>query len=242
MRAPRGVFGGFVLSLVLVLGQAQAQIREVGDDGPYHSQRFQAGAHLDLALPQGQFSEFVEAGYGLGGWLAINLDRRGLLALKLDGTYLIYGRENRVRPLSPTVPFVDVDVTTSNNIYSLGIGPLVTLTDGAVKLFVSGSAGFSYFATESSVSGTSNSTDFAKSTNFDDFTFSWSGGGGMRIRVSNRRNPIYIDLGAEYHRNGQARYLREGSIRDNGNGTITITPIQSETNLVLLKLGVSGAW
>jgi hypothetical protein len=242
MRAPRGVFGGFVLSLVLAIGQVHGQIKEVGDDGPFRYRRFQAGAHFDVALPQGQFGEFVEAGYGLGGWLAINLDDRGLLAIKLDGDYLIYGRENRRRPLSPTVPFVDVDVTTSNNIYSLGIGPLLTLTDGAVKLFVSGSAGFSYFATESSVSGTSNSTDFAKSTNFDDFTFSWSGGGGMRFRVSNRRNPIYIDVGAEYHRNGEARYLREGSIQDNGNGTITITPIQSETNLLLLKLGVSGAW
>ncbi len=242
MRAPRGAFAGIVLSLVLAVGQVHGQIREVGDEGPYRSLRFQAGGDLDLALPQGEFGEFVQAGYGVGGWIALNLDRHGTVALRLDGNYLIYGQENRRRPLSPTVPFIDVNVSTSNNIYSLGIGPLISLGNGPVKPYLIGSAGFSYFATESSVSGTSNSTAFAKSTNFDDFTFSWSGGGGLRIRVSNKWNPVFIDLGAEYHRNGEARYLREGSIRDNGNGTISITPIQSETNLVLLKLGVSGAW
>lgn len=223
-------------------GQAHGQIREVNDAGPRGPLRLQAGAHLDLALPQGEFSNFVDAGYGLGGWIAFNLDRHGTIALRLDGSYLTYGRESRRRPLSPTVPFVTVDVTTSNNIYTLGVGPLISLSNGAVKPYLSASAGFAYFATESSVSGTNNNQDFASSTNFDDFTFAWTGGGGLRIRVSNRRTPIYIDLGAEYQRNGRARYLREGSITDNGDGTLTIRPIESETNLLLLKLGVSGAW
>ena len=49
-------------------------------------------------------------------------------------------------------------------------------------------------------------------------------------------------MASVYHRNGQASYLREGSITDNGNGTITIRPIQSETNLLLVKLGVSASF
>jgi hypothetical protein len=204
--------------------------------------RFQAGAHLNLALPQGEFGEFVDAGFGFGGWFAFNLDRQGMIAIQVDANWLIYGSETRRRPLSPTVPFVTVDVTTRNNIYTMGVGPLITLSQGAIKPYLSGTLGFSYFATESGVSGTSNGEDFAESVNFDDFTFAVVAGGGLRVRVSSGRRPIFIDLGTEYHRNGQASYLREGSIVDNGDGTISFTPIQSETNLMLVKLGVSGSF
>ena len=242
MRAPRGVLGGLVLLSVLAAGQTQAQIQEVDDEEVPGPNRFQAGAHLNLALPQGEFSDFVDAGFGFGGWFAFNLDRRGTIAFKIDGNWLIYGSETRRRPLSPTVPFVTVDVTTRNNIYTMGAGPLISLSAGPIKPYITGSIGFSYFATESGVSGTNNGDDFAQSTNFDDFTFAVVAGGGMRIQLSHGRTPIFIDLASEYHRNGQASYLREGSITDNGNGTITFTPIQSETNLMLIKLGVSGSF
>ena len=212
------------------------------DDEIFTANRFQAGAHLNLALPQGEFDEFVDAGFGFGGWFAFNIDRGGMIALKLDGNWLIYGSETRRRPLSPTVPFVTVDVTTRNNIYTLGVGPLISFSNGAIKPYIAGTIGFSYFATESGVSGTSNGEDFAESTNFDDFTFAVVAGGGIRVRVKRGQSPLFIDLVSEYHRNGQASYLREGSIVDNGNGTISFTPIQSETNLMLFKLGVSASF
>jgi hypothetical protein len=211
----------------------------VGETGPY---RFQAGGNLALAIPQGQFSHFVDLGYGLGGWVAYNLDREGTVALKLDANFIIYGHETRRRPLSTTVPYVTVDVTTSNNIYAMGLGPIITLGHGAIRPYLSGTVGFSYFATESSVKGSNNSDSFAESTNFDDFTFAWTGGGGLRIQVSHGRTPLFIDLATDYHRNGQASYLREGSITDDGNGNIIIQPIQSETNLLLVRVGVSGSF
>ena len=244
MRAPWGTLGGLVLCLVLGAGQMAAQIREVDpgearDRGPY---RFQAGGHLDLALPQGEFDEFVGTGYGLGGFVGVNLDNTGTVALMIDGSFLIYGHETIRRPLSTTVPFVTVDVSTSNNIYALGFGPIITLGHGTIRPYFTGTVGFSYFATESSVSGSNNVDSFAESTNFDDFTFSWTGGGGLKFQVSHGRNPVFIDVATEYHNNGRANYLREGSIIDNGNGTISFTPIQSETNLMLIKLGVSGSF
>ena len=202
MNAPRGLLGAGVLCFVLGVGQLEGQIREVdaevGEPGNF---RFQAGGHLALAFPQGQFADFVDLGYGLGGWVAFNLDRQGTVALMLDGNFLVYGHQTTRRPLSPTVPFITVDVSTSNN------------TDS-----------------------------FAQSTNFDDFTFAWTAGGGLRIQVSHGRSPVFIDMASVYHRNGQASYLREGSITDNGNGSITIHPIQSETNLLLVKLGVSASF
>lgn len=243
MNAPRGLLGAIVLSFVLGGGQLTAQIREVDADiGEPGNFRYQAGAHLALAIPQGQFSDFVDLGYGLGGWIAFNLDRRGTLALKLDGNFLIYGHETRRRPLSPTVPFVSVDVSTSNNIYSMGIGPVLTLGHGAIRPYFTATAGFSYFATESSVKGSNNYDSFARSTNFDDFTFAWTAGGGLRIQVSRGRSPVFIDMASEYHRNGRANYLREGGITDDGNGNVIIRPIQSETNLMLVKFGVSASF
>jgi hypothetical protein len=214
----------------------EADVEEQGPD------RYRAGAHANLALPQGEFSDFVDAGFGLGGWFAFNLDHRGMFAFKLEGNWIIYGSETRHLPLSPVVPFVTVDVTTRNNIYALGAGPLITLATGTIEPYITGTVGFSYFATESGVSGTSNDEDFDETVNFDDFTFAVGAGAGIRFRVSSGSTPIYLDLGAEYHRNGRASYLREGSISDNGNGTISFTPIQSETNLTLIRLGVSGSW
>lgn len=35
------------------------------------------------------------------------------------------------------------------------------------------------------------------------------------------------------------RYLREGSIQEEPDGTISFTPIESETNLLWLQFGVS---
>ncbi|MEP7327183.1 MAG: hypothetical protein ABI836_14630 [Gemmatimonadota bacterium] len=243
MSAPRGVLGVIVLSSVLAVGHLEGQIREVNAHvGERSDFRFQAGGHLALAFPQGQFSEFVDLGYGLGGWVAVNLDREGMVALKMDGSFLIYGHESRRRPLSPSIPFVSVDVSTSNNIYALGFGPLITLGHGAIRPYFSATAGFSYFATESSVKGSNNTDSFAESTNFDDFTFAWTAGGGLRIRVNRGRTPVFIDMASEYHRNGRASYLTEGSITDNGNGSITIHPIESETNLMLVKLGVSASF
>ena len=230
------------LSLVLLGGQVEAQIREVPEDSPRPRSILQGGGHLDLALPQGDFARFVSAGYGLGLWGGINLDRRGQVMLKLDGSYLIYGSETRSRPLSPTVPFVTVDVTTQNNIYVLGLGPQFTLSTGALRPYVAGMVGFSYFVTESSVRGSNNTESFAQSTNFSDFTLAWMAGAGLKIRLRGGRTPIFLDLSGEYHRNGEVKYLREGSITDNGNGGITIRPIQSQTNLVLIKAGVSAGW
>ena len=64
-------------------------------------------------------------------------------------------------------------------------------------------------------------------------------GGGVLIPVRKGLRPILIDVGARFQGNGEARYLKDGSIEDNSDGTISFTPIRSETNLVTYHLGVS---
>lgn len=193
------------------------------------------GGSLVLAQPTGQFGEYVDFGFGATGHARWSPDPDGIFGLRADGTFLIYGSETRRYQL---VPLIDIDVTTNNQIAGFQFGPQLTFGQGTVRFYGYGQIGFSYFATTSSVEGSGNIEPFANTTNFDDFTFATSGGGGMLVQVSHGRTPVALDFGVRYLYNGQATYLREGSIDIVGN-TVTYTPIDSQTNLVLYQLGVS---
>jgi len=199
-----------------------------------------AGGSLVLALPTGEFKNYVQVGGGLNGFAAFKLTRDGAASLRVDGTMLIYGNETRRVPLGTgALALVSVDVTTSNLIFGLSIGPQLMAPSGTVRPYVNGGIGFSYFATSSSVSGENNSEPFANSTNFGDGTFAVRGGGGLWIRVGHGRTPVWLDLGAQYVRNGRVSYLREGSITFDLAGNPIYSPIESETHLWMVHVGVS---
>jgi hypothetical protein len=193
------------------------------------------GAALILGQPTGQFADYVDFGFGGTGHARWSPDPTGIFGLRVDGSFLVYGSETRRYGL---LPLIDVDVTTNNQIAGLQIGPQLTFGRSDVRVYGYGQLGFSYFSTTSSVEGSGNIAPFANTTNFDDFTFATSGGGGILFQVSHGRNPVALDLGVRYLYNGRARYLREGSIEITGN-TVTYTPIESQTNLVLYQIGVS---
>jgi hypothetical protein len=197
-----------------------------------------AGGSLVLALPTGEFKRYVNVGGGVNGFLDIGLGRHSPAGIRIDGTFILYGNERRRVPLSSTVQLVYVDVNTSNQIVNLGIGPRIAARSGAIRPWVGGEIGFSYFWTSSSVAGSDNAGPFASSTNFKDFTLAWRAGGGLLVQVGHGRTPIYLDLAAHYLRNGRVSYLRPGSI-DTSVSPPVITPIESETNLWLVQLGVT---
>jgi hypothetical protein len=206
---------------------------------PWRAPKGAIGITGTLARPVGEFRQFVSWGGGLGLYGLINFDRGRHVGLRIDGTVVIYGHERFTTPLSSTVRRVLVDVTTSNNILRLGAGPQITLGSGAVRPYIYGTAGFSYFHTVSSVGGSSDFYEFASTTNFDDFTPSLTGGGGLLLRLSRGRHPVSLDLSAETIYNGEAEYLRRGGIVENRDGSITLLPIRSEANLVTVRVGIS---
>ena len=110
-----------------------------------------AGGSLVLALPTGEFKRYVNAGGGVNGFLDIGLGEHSLAGIRIDGTFIIYGNERRTVPLSSTVQLVYVDINTSNQIVNLGIGPRIAARSGAIRPWVGGEIGFSYFWTSSSV-------------------------------------------------------------------------------------------
>lgn len=198
------------------------------------------GGSLAFAETQGEFADHVDGGFGGQLHYVHALDRDGWLALRVDGGFMIYGYERMRVPLSSTLGGrILVDLTTSNNMAYVGLGPQIGVPDGRLRPYVNGYAGFSYIWTQSSVSGTAYDEDFASTTNFDDWTFAYGGGGGVYIPVRGGPSPVSIDLGVKYHNNGQAEYLREGDIQDNPDGSITLYPVRSDTDLLTFHVGVS---
>jgi hypothetical protein len=226
----------FVL-LPLALGAQRVPSR----DAPWRSDRGAAGASFVYGRPTGEFLDNVQQGFGFNGFFRWNIDRQGIFSIRADGSWLSYGRETKRVPLSSTLGRINVDLTTSNNIVALGLGPQLTAPSGPIRPYANASVGASYFFTESSVEGSNNNNQpFANTTNYDDVTFAWTYGGGLLIPFGARQD-ISLDLGARMANNGQVKYLRKGGITDLPNGDIVLHPIQSDANLVVFHIGISAA-
>ena len=198
------------------------------------------GGDFAFAKPQGAFRDNVKQGFGGGAHVIYRLDPAGIVGLRLDGGFLVYGDEHRTVPFSNTVGGrVNLDLNTTNNIAFVGIGPQLGVPNGRLRPYVNGYAGMSYLFTQSSVRGTSSGEAFASSTNYHDGTFSYGGGAGLYVPLHRGPSPVSLDLGVRYHDNGRARYLREGDITDNNDNTITVHPRYTDTDLLSFHLGVS---
>lgn len=217
------------------LSAVEGAAQEAEQRGPV---RAHAGLALDAAVPVGDFADFVDTGFGLAGSLSFDLPPAGVLGLRLDAAWAQYGSVSRRVPLSSTVPFIDVELQTDNSIATVAVGPQITLPAGEVRAFVHGGVGFSYFVTRSSVRGTSDNEDFASTTNFDDFELALVGGAGTWVRLSGGRTRLHLLLEADYVRNGEASYLREGDLREGPGGTTEISPVRSDADFLSLRIGL----
>lgn len=196
------------------------------------------GAGASVAQPVGEFKNYVNSGWGGSGHLLLRVDRAGVLSLRADVGYLVYGHE-RKRVSLPNAGRVQFDVTTRNNILTYSIGPQLAIPSGPIRPYLHAMAGGSYFYTESSVGGSSDENDFASTRNFGDNVPSYGYGGGVFVPLAIRNALVGLDLGARFVRNGHTRYLREGGITDLPDGGYAVSPIESETNLVVYHIGVS---
>ena len=185
--------------------------------------RFFGNVALTPGMPVGEFADFINFAYGLAGGAGVNLDDRGLLGIRADASFLIYGEDE-----------LEGGERVENTIVSLGIGPQVILPGGVVRPHLFGVAGFSYFSTETfEVIG---DQILGSTTNFDHFTFSVVGGGGMLIQVSAGGA---LDFSVVYYRNGPVEYLHSASLQQAGDGSYIIAPVESDGDLVMFRAGVS---
>jgi hypothetical protein len=222
-------------ALLTLVGPSPAAAQYGFGAGPA---RVAVGGGLFVAQPVGEFSNYVNNGFGGGGHLMFRVDPRGVLALRADVGFLVYGHETK-RVSLPGAGRVEFEVSTSNNILTYSIGPQLVMPTGPIRPYVNAAAGGAYFFTESSVGGSDNTSDFARTRNFGDHVRSYGYGGGVFVPFAVRNTDIGLDIGARFIRNGHTRYLREGGITDVPTGGYTVSPIESETNLVVYHAGVS---
>lgn len=203
--------------------------------------RWVVGGGLAVSVPRAELNDFIDEGYGVGGQLLYRLDPAGVLSLRLDGAAVTYGKESFRTPLSRTVSRVLVDVETRNSIALLGFGPQLTLPAGPIRPYVNGAIGLGYFFTESSVEDEGGfrlrDREIASTTNFDDLSFSWGGGGGIELAVGSGSHPLLLQLDVQYRNHGRTEFLREGSIEED-DGRVTFDPLRAEADLLLVRLGV----
>jgi len=226
------------LVAVFTVALSSAAGAQYGVEHTPRTPRVALGGGAFIAQPVGEFKRYVNNGYGGGGQLLLRVDPRGFLALRVDGGYLVYGHE-RKRVSLPDAGRVELDVTTSNNILTYSVGPQLMLPAGPVRPYVNLFAGGAYFFTESSIGDADYDGSVASTRNFGDNVPSYGYGGGVFVPLAVRNAVIGIDLGARFVRNGFTRYLREGGVTDLPDGGYSVSPIESETNLVLYHAGVS---
>ena len=184
----------------------------------------------------GDFRTFVDNGFGmqLEGGIPSALD--GHVRLRADLGFVVYGleRQSYCYGLSCRVAS---DLTTTNSIIYGGVGPELVLATGALEPYVHASAGLAGFVTSSSLNDHDGYGPYGETTNYSDVVFGLAYGGGLRMRVGGSRRPVFIDLGVELRDNGVARFLTVGDIVDNPDGSITVYPNTSDTDLMTFRVG-----
>lgn len=202
--------------------------------------RFTIGGGLLVSQPKGEFAENIDNGFGGDLFGLFKLDPAGALSLRADVGGAQYGRET----LPTTYAFggrVGFRVETTNSIFWAALGPQLMIPVGRIRPYASAAIGVMDFSTNSSVRGTGQyaGQTFASTENQSDNSHTWIFGGGFYFPFTGRLSMMAIDVGGKYFTGGHATYLREGAIRDNPDGTITIFPSHSRTDLVTWHVGVS---
>jgi len=229
-----------VAAPVLAQDSASCRCTPRRDRAPSEFARRSSGSFSFVqSRPLGGLSDNIGFGYGLNAAYLLRLDHAGYVSLRADAGFVDYGNESFRVPLSSTIGGrIQVRVKTNNYIVPLSIGPQLAMPTGLIRPYVNGGIAAQLFFTESGVEGTEDSYDFANTTNQHDETSTWVAGGGVYIPIYSKKMSVLIDAGIQYFGAGHARYLRPGSIQDLPNAQIRITPLESETRLALVHIGV----
>ncbi|MXX67813.1 MAG: hypothetical protein F4Y74_02505 [Gemmatimonadales bacterium] len=200
------------------------------------------GATVSLMAPHGQFSSFVNEGFGGALTALLGFEDSPAFRVRFDAGYVNYGSETLGVPVFSVTDRILTDIVTRNNVGYLGLGPEIRLPYGPVQPFVNGFAGLGYFFTVSSVEHGWDLYDSpydGTTVNFDDVRAAYGFGGGLSIPFNWSAKPVLLRLEAQYRRHGRTEYLVPGSIVEDGFGGSSFSPIASDVDFVLFQLGLT---
>lgn len=196
---------------------------------------FGYGGGVVWGSPTGSFGRVVDDAWGLEATGLVK-GRQSVLGLRLELEALVYGRETVRTTASRSLNRIEVEQETSNWIGRMTVGPQLMARAGRVRPYAFGQAGIGYFATTTEARGRDDFFSFARSTNFDDATFTYGGGGGVLVLLGGGQ--VALDLGARFTRHDTVDYLVEGDIRDVPGG-IEFVPRRSRASLWEVRVGLS---
>ena len=231
-----------VVLTAVVATSAMAQNASLRDSSISTSAQLAQRSTVSLSLiqtrPQGAFAEHVGFGYGLNGTVLVRLDHAGILSVRADVGAATYGNQSTQTALSESVGGrVQVDVKTQNYLIPFTLGPQLSWPKGRIRPYVNIGVGGQGFITESRVQSTNGGPATARTTNHTAWAAAWGAGGGVAIPLLTGKTPIQLDLGAQYVAGGRASYLSRGSIVDLPGGAIRVTPQESSTHVLVVRLG-----
>ncbi|MEO8619647.1 MAG: hypothetical protein ABI625_01205 [bacterium] len=233
----RAFYRALVLSTVLT-SAARAQDTQQDSTTSELTRRSSGALSVIQSRPQGTLGKNIGLGYGVDGAYLLRLDDTGILSLRASVGAVSYGGESRKATFSESVGGrVTLDVTTSNYIVPMSVGPQLSWPTGIVRPYVNAGVGAQLFFTESRLQGTGDFNAFASTTNHSASAAAWSLGGGVYLPLYAGKRHLDLDLGIQYYGGGTARYLAQGSIIDQPGGQITVTPLESTTHLAIIRLG-----
>jgi hypothetical protein len=199
-----------------------------------HRPRLRFGGAVSVAAPTGEFADHVDVAGGLSG-VALFGRPRGVLALRADAGWLLYGSQKLRRRVPGTDGRVLEDVATTDNwIAHAELGPQLMARSGRVRPYAHAFAGVSHFATSSELVRPRRTgafgDPFRTTTHESDTVGSYGAGTGVLIGLGG--GGTALDLGVRYVANGRARYLADGDPLDG--------PLRrSEGHLVEFRLGIA---
>ena len=119
---------------------------------PDFRSRFTMGGTFVVSQPKEEFSHNIGNGYGAQGGVMFHLVRSGLVNLRFDASGVIYDKEKQTVPFSETVGNrILVDVTTTNSIVTLDVGPEVAVPTGRLRPYANVGYSRLFFRTTSSL-------------------------------------------------------------------------------------------
>ena len=201
-----------------------------------------AGLNFTLGFPQGEFKNNVRR-TAYGGSINYNFfqpapDRPFTIGVNLG--FMNLGSESRREYFSSTIPDVFVDVDRTNNIVNFHLLFQIMYPEGMIRPYIEGLFGGSYLFTETKITSQNTQQEVASSNNMTDFAWSYGGGAGILVKISDGVTPnmgnIFLDFKVRYLYGTEAEYLTPGSIIIS-QGRAYYLVSKSKTDMVTANIG-----
>jgi hypothetical protein len=217
----------------------------IGCYTPVSARNSQQCLYFDMGFPQGEFKDNLdENSIGVGLYYGFKIGKLPIV-LGVDLGMMNYGQDERYES------FYDIPDTTVRvvNRYNIQQGHvflrLQPFYNAVISPYFDVLAGLNYLRAETSIEDDDwDEDDVISTVNFSDITFSYGFGGGVMIRLhgnkpgpDRRRNRgFFIDIRVRYIFGGNAQYLQEGSIVEDGQDVIYYYN-ESKTDLLTFQIG-----